>query len=101
MSMFCQDIFYGLSTLDSCCRSSNGNQVVNRDPRGDSILSMLFLMWDGKLCNFVQNFGRTGCKRGGRQTWKTSVFFRQNRSGPVLDWVLPDWTTTPMFLGRL
>ena len=87
MSMFFQELFYGTNSLGSRSRSSNGNHVVNRDPRGDRIFSMSILMWVGKLCNCAKNYGRTGCKRGGRKLWKIFVFFWKNRSVQVLNWV--------------
>ena len=99
MFVFFQKLFCGSNSLGSRSRSSNGNHVVNRDPRGDRIFSMTILMWVGKLYNCAKNYGRTGCKRGGRKLWKISIFFWQNRSGQALDWVSLDWTKASMILG--
>ena len=75
--------------------------MVNGNSRGYTNYRKSVLIWDGQLCNFVKNYDRIVCKRGDWKTWKTSVFFWQNRPSLVPDRVPSDWVKASLVLGLL
>ena len=79
MSEFFQDLVYASSPLGIRCIRSSGKCIAHGDLWVYRHYSNFFLIGEGQICNFVNNYDKSECKGGEWKTWKNFVYFLQKR----------------------